>query len=94
MALILVSIGLMFLAVKLYRLEREVDKIYVLLEGVISMANFLATQLIAGRLSWETLTKSKTYGKYADMVVDVLESRGYMIDEEGNCVRIPPQAKD
>lgn len=52
------------------------------------MANFLATQIINGKLTWTRLTKSTTYNRYADQVVDVLESRGYMIDENGNCVRI------
>ena len=52
------------------------------------MANFLATQLMNGKLTWARLIKSTTYNRYADQVVDVLESRGYMIDENGNCVRI------
>ena len=63
-------------------------KVNSLERKVFQMANFLATQIINGKLTWTRLTKSTTYNRYADQVVDVLESRGYMIDENGNCVRI------
>lgn len=53
------------------------------------MANFLATRLIQGKLKWSTLEGSTTYAKYCDAVLAVLGTRGYMIDSNGDCVRIP-----
>lgn len=53
------------------------------------MANFLATRLIQGKLKWSTLEGSTTYAKYCDAVLAVLETRGYMIDSNGDCVRLP-----
>ena len=51
------------------------------------MANFLATRLIQGKLAWSTLENSVTYAKYCDSVLAVLETRGYVIDSNGNCVK-------
>ena len=51
------------------------------------MANFLATRLIQGKLAWSTLENSATYAKYCDSVLTVLETRGYVIDSNDNCVR-------
>lgn len=50
------------------------------------MANFLATRLIQGKLKWGTLEDSTTYAKYCDAVLAVLETRGYIIDSNGDCV--------
>ena len=52
------------------------------------MANFLARNLINGKIHWSQIENSKTYAKYADAVLAVLETKGYMIDEEGNCVPV------
>ena len=75
---VIIFIAVCIILYKINDLERK----------VLQMANFLATQIINGKLTWTRLTKSTTYNRYADQVVDVLESRGYMIDESGNCVRI------
>ena len=75
---VIIVIAVCIMLYKINDLERK----------VLQMANFLATQIINGKLTWTRLTKSTTYNRYADQVVDVLESRGYMIDESGNCVRI------
>ena len=75
---VIIFIAVCIILYKINDLERK----------VLQMANFLATQIINGKLTWTRLTKSTTYNRYADQVVDVLESRGYMIDENGNCVRI------
>ena len=53
------------------------------------MANFLARNLIAGKIKWAQIENSKTYAKYADAVLVVLEAKGYMIDENGDCVPVP-----
>ena len=54
------------------------------------MSTFMANNLISGKLSWEKVEKSPTYAKYADAALVVLDQRGYMIDENGNCVpKIP-----
>lgn len=53
------------------------------------MANFLARNLIAGKIKWAQIENSKTYAKYADAVLVVLEAQGYMIDENGDCVPVP-----
>lgn len=53
------------------------------------MVDFLANNLIKGKLKWATLEKSKAYSKYTDAVIAELDSRGYMIDENGNCVPKP-----
>ena len=76
---VIIFIAVCIILYKINDLERK----------VLQMANFLATQIINGKLTWTRLTKSTTYNRYADQVVDVLESRGYMIDENGNCVKIP-----
>lgn len=53
------------------------------------MAGFIAKNLINGKLTWERVENSKTYSKYADAALAVLESNGYMIDSDGKCVPIP-----
>ena len=52
------------------------------------MATFMANNLISGKLTWAKVAKSHTYAKYADAALAILESKGYYIDEEGNCVKI------
>lgn len=52
------------------------------------MEGFLATRLIEGKLKWATLEKSKAYSKYCDGVLEVLHSRGYEINQKGDCVPI------
>lgn len=49
------------------------------------MEKFLATCLIKGTLSWESLKANKKYNSYADKVLEVLDERGYKLDE-GNKV--------
>lgn len=51
------------------------------------MANFLARNLINGKIQWSQIENSKTYAKYGDAVLAVLEIQGYVIDEDGNCVK-------
>ena len=51
------------------------------------MAIFIAKNLIDGKLTWAKVVKSPTYAKYADMALDILRSKGYYINEEGNCVK-------
>ena len=41
---------------------------------------------IDGKLTWANVVKSPTYMKYADRALDILRSKGYYINEEGNCV--------
>jgi len=50
------------------------------------MASFLARNLIAGKIKWSQIENSKTYAKYADATLVILEEQGYIIDENGNCV--------
>ena len=52
------------------------------------MAIFIAKNLIDGKLTWAKVVKSPTYMKYADRALDILRSKGYYIDKEGNCVKI------
>ena len=51
------------------------------------MAIFIAKNLIDGKLTWVRVVKSPTYAMYADMALDILRSKGYYINEEGNCVK-------
>ena len=53
-----------------------------------SMTRFIGKNLISGKLKWSQVTTSKQYAKYADDVIDYLNEQGYMIDEEGRCVKI------
>lgn len=53
-----------------------------------SMTRFIGKNLIGGKIKWSQVTTSKQYAKYADEVIDYLNELGYMIDEEGRCVKI------
>ena len=57
------------------------------------MAGFIAKNLINGKLTWERVETSRTYSKYADAALVVLESKGYMLDDEGKCVKIKETAE-
>lgn len=48
------------------------------------MEKFLATCLIKGTLSWESLKANKE--DYVDKVLEVLNERGYKIDDDGKVV--------
>lgn len=51
------------------------------------MTNFIVKNLINGKLTFEQVQKSKVYSPYVDAVIAELDARGYMIDENGNCVK-------
>lgn len=51
------------------------------------MAIIIAKNLIDGKLTWAKVVKSPTYTMYADMALDIIRSKGYYINEEGNCVK-------
>ena len=55
------------------------------------MTNFIVNNLIRGKLTFDKVQKSKTYSPYIDAVIAELDARGYMIDEEGNCVLKPKE---
>lgn len=55
------------------------------------MATFIANNLISGKLTWAKVENSKVYSKYADAALIVLDQKGYMIDEDGNCVPKPAE---
>lgn len=48
------------------------------------MEKFLATCLIKGTLSWESLKANKE--DYVDKVLAILDGRGYKIDDDGKVV--------
>lgn len=48
------------------------------------MEKFLATCLIKGTLSWESLKANKE--DYVDKVLAILDERGYKIDDDGKVV--------
>ena len=48
------------------------------------MEKFLATCLIKGTLSWETLQANKI--EYVDKVLAILDERGYKLDDDGKVV--------
>lgn len=50
------------------------------------MADFLATQIIKGYLNWDSLIVSKRYKKFADSVLEVLDERGYKLNEKNEVV--------
>ena len=52
------------------------------------MVNFLARNIIDGKITWNQIADSNKYFKYKDKILEVLESQGYMIDEDGNCIYI------
>ena len=51
------------------------------------MTIFIAKNLIDVKLTWAKVEKSPTYMKYADRALDIIRSKGYYINEEGNCVK-------
>ncbi len=53
------------------------------------MTNFIVKNILAGKLTFEKVQQSKTYSPYIDAVIAELDNRGYMIDENGNCVVKP-----
>lgn len=55
------------------------------------MTKFICTNLINGKLTFAKVKASKTYSPYIDAVIAELDARGYMIDEEGNCVPKPKE---
>lgn len=48
------------------------------------MEKFLATCLIKGTLSWETLQANKI--EYVDKVLAILDERGYKLDDDGKVI--------
>lgn len=51
------------------------------------MTNFIVNNLIRGKLTFDKVQKSKTYSPHIDAVIAELDARGYMIDENGSCVK-------
>lgn len=51
------------------------------------MAGFIVKNLIAGKLTWSQVEKSRIYCKYADVVLAMLEKDGYKIDADGKCIK-------
>lgn len=50
------------------------------------MAGFIATNVIAGKLTWAKVETSRIYSLYKDDALKELNKRGYTIDKKGNCV--------
>ena len=50
------------------------------------MSRFIASNVIAGKLTWARVENSRIYSLYKDDAMKVLNKRGYTIDKEGNCV--------
>lgn len=48
------------------------------------MAKYLAYQIILQKLKYNDVTKK--FSKYKDAIDKVLDSMGWIIDENGNCV--------
>ena len=53
-----------------------------------SMARWAGKNLINGKATWSQVTTNKQTAKYADEALEYLNEQGYMIDEEGRCVKI------
>lgn len=51
------------------------------------MADFIVKNLINGKLTWTQVETGRIYYKYADVVLLLLEEKGYKIDADGNCVK-------
>ena len=50
------------------------------------MPRFIASNVIAGKLTWARVESSRIYSLYKDDAMKELNKRGYTIDKEGNCV--------
>ncbi len=51
------------------------------------MVNFIVKNILDKKLTFAKIQASKTYSPYVDAVIAELDNRGYMIDEDGNCVK-------
>lgn len=51
------------------------------------MADFIVKNLINGKLTWTQVETGRIYCKYADVVLLLLEEKGYKIDADGICVK-------
>ena len=50
------------------------------------MPRFIASNVIAGKLTWARVESSRIYSVYKDDAMKELNKRGYTIDRKGNCV--------
>ena len=50
------------------------------------MPRFIASNVIAGKLTWAKVESSRIYSLYKDDAMKELNKRGYDIDKDGNCV--------
>ena len=57
-------------------------------EKFSSMARWIGKNLINGKATWSQVTTNKQTAKYADEALEYINEMGYMIDEEGQCVKI------
>lgn len=48
------------------------------------MSRFIASNVIAGKLTWARVESSRIYSLYKDDAMKELNKRGYTIDKEGN----------
>ena len=56
-----------------------------------SMAKFMGNNLIKGKLTWSKVTTNKNYAPHADEALAYINEKGYYIDGNGNCVKIPDE---
>ena len=50
------------------------------------MPRFIASNVIAGKLTWATVESNRIYKKFKEQALVELNKRGYDIDKDGNCV--------